>query len=41
MTHYRLDKKENRLNRLQESTYSGCGPQVQVDVEKVPTDEKR
>lgn len=41
VTHYKLDKEEDRLNKLQASTYLGRGPQAQTDVEKVPADEKK
>lgn len=36
LSHYKLDKEEDRLNKLEASSYLGRGPHLKTDVEKPP-----
>ncbi|RJE25789.1 peptide transporter [Aspergillus sclerotialis] len=41
ITHYKLDKEEDKLNKLQASSYLGRGPHLKTDVETPPVVESK
>lgn len=41
MTHYKLDKEEDKLNKLQASSYLGRGPHLKTDVETPGVENKK